>query len=141
MTAWLLVFHLLGLFFWIGSLLVVTRILAVHTEESSADARQSLARLEKLLFNQMAHPAAAVVVLAGISLIFTNPHYYLRAHWLHAKLLLVGLMIWLDFWLYARANAFHAGRDTMRRGECMAFHGTIAAALLAILSLVLVKPF
>lgn len=141
MTAWLLVFHLVGVVFWFGSLLIVTRILAVHTEESSADARQALARLEKLVFNRMAHPAAAVVVLAGISLIFTNPHYYLRAHWLHAKLLLVLLMIGLDLWLYVRAGAFHAGRDTLRRGECMAFHGTIAATLLAVLILVLVKPF
>lgn len=141
MTAWLLVFHILGVIFWIGSLLIVTRVLAIHTEETSAEARATLARLERVLFNRMAHPAAAVVVLVGIALISTNPHYYLRAHWLHAKLLLVGLMVGLDLWLYARASAFQAGRSTMSRGECMAFHGTVAATLLAILILVLTKPF
>lgn len=140
MLAWLLVFHLLGVIFWIGSLLIVTRILAIHTAEASAEARDSLARIERMLFNRMAHPAAAVVVLAGVGLIMTNPNF-LREHWLHAKLLLVVLMIGLDLWLYKRASDFQAGRESLSRGDCMAFHGTIAVTLLAILILVLVKPF
>lgn len=141
MVAWLLVFHLLGLIFWLGTLFALTRILAVHTEEASAEARSTLARLEAMLFNRIAHPAAVVVILAGIGLIFTNPGYFLHARWLHAKLLLVFLLLGLDLWLYAHASAMQAERENLSRGECAAFGATIAATLLGILILVLVKPF
>ena len=141
MVAWLLVFHLLGLIFWLGALFTLTRILAMHTEEASAGARPTLTRLEGMLFNRIAHPAAVVVILAGIALIFTNSSYYLHAHWLHAKLLLVILLLGLDLWLYVRASAMQAEREELSRGECAAFGATIAATLLGILILVLVKPF
>ena len=40
MVAWTLVFHIVGLVFWLGSLLVVTQILAIHTEEASPERAQ-----------------------------------------------------------------------------------------------------
>ena len=88
MVAWVLVFHLIGLVFWLGSLLVVTHVLAVHSEEPSPQVRAAFGRLEMRLFKGLAHPGAALMVITGAILIGQNPHYLLE-HWLHAKLLLV----------------------------------------------------
>lgn len=140
MVAWTLVFHLIGLVFWLGSLLVVTHVLAVHTEEPSLEGRAALGRLEMKLFRGLAHPGAALMVITGIILIAENPRYLLE-HWLHAKLLLVIVLITLDLRLYFRSKAFLAGKIELRRGECMALHGTIALVFFAILILVLLKPF
>lgn len=140
MVTWVLVFHLIGLVFWLGSLLVVTHVLAVHAEEHSAEARASLGRLEVKLLKSLAHPGAALMVITGIILIALNPHY-LQEHWLHAKLLLVALLIALDFRVYIRTAAMLAGRVEMRRSECMALHGAIAILFFGILILVLLKPF
>lgn len=140
MVAWTLVFHITGLVLWLGSLLVVTRILAVHTDESSPEARAALGRLEMRLFKGFAHPGAALMVITGILLI-SQQRFVLREHWLHLKLLLVVILIALDLRVYFRAKAFHAGKVELRRGECMALHGAIALVFVGILILVLTKPF
>jgi len=140
MVAWTLVFHILGLVFWLGSLLVVTHVLAVHTEATAPEARAALTRLERKLFNGLAHPGAALMIVTGTTLVSRNPEY-LREHWLHLKLLLVMVLIVLDLRVYFRARAFQAGRIEMRRGECRALHGVIALAFFMILVLVLTKPF
>ena len=140
MVAWVLVFHLIGLVFWLGSLLVITHVLAIHSEEASAEARAALGRLELKLFKGLAHPGAALMVITGIILISLNPHY-LREHWLHAKLLLVALLIVLDLRVYYRTISHLAGRVELRRRECMALHGVISFVFFAILILVLLKPF
>ena len=140
MVAWTLVFHIIGLVFWLGSLLGVTHALAVHTAESSPEARAALGRLEMKLLKGLAHPGAAIMVITGIVLLNQDP-FALRANWLHFKLFLVVVLIALDLRIYFRAKAFNAGTIELRRGECMALHGVIALILMGILMLVLLKPF
>jgi putative membrane protein len=139
MIAWILVFHLTGLVFWLGSLLVVTHVLAIHSEEPSTGTRATLGRLETKLLKGLAHPGAAVMVISGLIMIGENPHY-LREHWLQAKLLLVALLLILDLRVYFRTAAFLAGRAELRRRECMALHGAVSLVFFAILILVLLKP-
>jgi uncharacterized membrane protein len=140
MIAWALVFHLIGLVFWLGSLLVVTHVLAIHSEDPSTAARAALGRLEIRLLKGLAHPGAALMVITGVILIAERPHY-LREHWLQAKLLLVGLLFVLDLRVYFRTTAFLAGRVELRRRECTALHGAISLVFFGILILVLLKPF
>jgi putative membrane protein len=140
MVAWTLVFHAIGLVFWLGSLLVVTHILAIHTEEESPEARAALSGLESKLLRGLAHPGAAIMIVTGFILIAHDPNY-LRQYWLHAKLLLVVILIVLDLRLTFRARAFQEGRIALTRRECMALHGAIALILFAILILAFVKPF
>ena len=140
MVAWMLVVHLIGLVFWLGSLLVVTRVLAVHTQEASAEARAALARVEKKLLNGLAHPGLALMVISGIILLILQS-YAIRELWMQVKVFLVLVLIGIDVKVYTRTEAFHAGRAELRRDQCIAFHGIIAALFLAILILVLIKPF
>jgi putative membrane protein len=140
MVAWTLVFHICGLVFWLGSLLVVTQILAIHTEESSPETRVTLSRVETKLLKGLAHPGAAMMVITGFILVSLDPNY-LREHWLHAKLLLVVILVALDLRLTFRARAFQKGDIELTRRECMILHGAISLVFLAILILVLIKPF
>jgi len=138
---WTLVFHILGIVFWLGSLLVVTHVLASDADSESAEVHEILSRLEAKLFNGIAHPGAIITIISGVTLIYGNPAYYLHAAWLHVKLLLVAILIVLDAVTYIRAKAFHAGRNTLRRKQCMMLHGGIALIFIGILIMVLVKPF
>lgn len=140
MVAWTLVFHLIGLVFWLGSLLAVTHILAVQTEEPSPEVRASLARLESKLLKGLAHPGAALMVVTGFLLVCEDP-YFLRETWLHGKLLLVIILVALDLRVTFRAKAFQEGKIEMTRRECMALHGAISLVFFGILILVLLKPF
>jgi protoporphyrinogen IX oxidase len=140
MVAWTLVFHIVGLVFWLGSLLVVTQILAVHADEPSPEVRETLGRLESKLLKGLAHPGAAIMVITGFLLVSQDPNY-LRQHWLHAKLLFVLVLIVLDLRLTFRAKAFREGKTELSRRECMIFHGAISLVFLIIVVLVLIKPF
>src|SRR5580658_9887670 len=117
MVAWTLVFHICGLVFWLGSLLVVTQILALHTEETSPETRVTLGRLETKLLRGLAHPGAAIMVITGFILVCLDPSY-LREHWLHAKLLCVVILVALDLRLTFRARAFQQGNIDLSRREC-----------------------
>ncbi len=140
MVAWTLVFHIIGLVFWLGSLLVVTQILAIHTEETSPETRATLGRLESKLLRGLAHPGAAIMVITGFLLVSHDP-VYLREHWLHAKLLLVVVLVALDLRLTFRARELQEGKIELSRRECMFLHGAISLVFLAILILVLIRPF
>lgn len=139
MHAWLLAPHLLGMVLWVGSLLVVTLVLAAHCQEAGAEARQVLSRVETKIFKGVAHPGAALMVLTGFVLVLTDSSY-LRAPWLHAKLLLVAFLVGFDLRIYFRAKSLQSGKIQMQRRECLILHSAVALAFLGILILVLTKP-
>jgi protoporphyrinogen IX oxidase len=138
---WTLVFHVLGIVFWLGGLLVVTHVLAEDAETASEETHQTLGRLEGKLFNGIIHPGAAIVILSGLVLLMTNPRYYLDASWLRVKLVMVAALIVLDWITYRRMRAFKAGSIKLERKQCMALHGGIALVFSVILILVLIQPF
>ena len=138
---WALVFHILGIVFWLGGLLIVTHLLAADAEAASEETHQVLGRLEANLFKGIAHPGAAIVIISGLVMIMTNPHYYLEASWMRVKLVLVAGLIVLDFITFRRMKAFKAGAIKLQRNQCMALHGGIALVFIAILILVLIQPF
>lgn len=138
-VAWALLFHIFGIVFWIGGLLIVTQVLAMHAGEESLDGRRAFERMEVKLLNGMAHPGAAIAVLAGIAVLVIQPDY-LHQHWLHAKLLLVLVMIVLDLVVYRRAKQLNLGEKLTRR-HFMMLHGAISLVFLGILVLVMIKPF
>ena len=140
MVAWTLVFHIIGLVFWLGSLLVVTQILAIHTEEASADTRAALSRLETKLLKSLAHPGAAIMVISGVVLAVHQPGLF-RELWLQVKLVLVAVLVALDLRLTFRTRSFQQDKVELSRRECMVLHGAISFVFLVILVMVLIKPF
>lgn len=141
MLQWTLVFHIIGIVFWVGSLLVITHLLAQHTQEESPAAREAMARAESKVLRGLAHPGAAIALITGVLMVLTNPQYYLHAHWLHIKLSLVLVFIILDLLVAFRVRAYATGRREITRGLCMAWHGALALVFTLILVMVILKPF
>ena len=118
MVPWMIVIHLIGLVFWLGSLLAVTHVLAVHTQETSEEARAALARLETKLLNGLAHPGAALMLISGVILLVLLP-FALKETWFYLKIVLVLILVAVDLRLTFRVKAFQAGKIEMKHGECM----------------------
>ena len=133
-TPALLVGHVFGLVFWVSGLLVTSMALTRHTQEAAAEARQALARLERIYLRGLADPGALLTILAGVSLISTNSRYYLHAPWLHIKLTFVVLLICLHGWVAVRTKRFANGRITMQRSEARML---VVATLLLFLSILI----
>ena len=134
----LLVVHIFGIVFWVSGLLVTSMALTRHTQESSPEARQALARLERIFLRGLADPGALLVILAGIGLISTKPSYYLHAPWLHIKLTFVILLIALHGYVAVRTKRFSTGKISMERGEaCMLVVGVLLVFLSILLATLL----
>ena len=139
-VAWALVFHIIGVVFWIGGLLFGLQVLTMHTQTTSPEVREALAKLESKLFRGIAHPGAAITVLAGIVVVLLQPGYIHQA-WLQAKLFLVAILIGLDLIATFRARSFQKGRIEMTRGECQLLHGAVSLVFIGIVIMVMIKPF
>ena len=136
-----MVFHLIGLVLWVGGLLAVTQVFILHSQEASPEARAALGRLAARLLHRLAHPGAALVLIAGPGLVLTNTAYYLHAGWFHAKLILVVVLAGLDWLACRRTRALVTGQAPVQRRQGLVLHIAIGSVFVALLVLVLLKPF
>ena len=134
----ILFFHILGVILWMGSLFTISRVLAEHATHPAAG--EAFTNMEERLFATIIHGGAAVVVATGILLVLESPGY-MRQGWLHAKLLMVLVLVVLDVRLYRRMQALHAVPGSVSRGDFIRLHGFLGLALIAIVFLVTVRPF
>jgi putative membrane protein len=109
MVAWTLVAHVFGFVLWIAGLLATTVILAQHSQETSTEARRTLARIGRICMRGLADPGAFLTLLAGVILITTNRTYYLHARWLHIKLVFVAVLIVLHGLVAIRNKSMLSG--------------------------------
>jgi len=138
MVAWILVAHVFGITFWVSGLLVTSIALVRHTQETTAEARQALARLERIFLRGLADVGALLALVAGITLVANNPSYYLHARWLHIKLLFVVMLIVLHGAIAMASKRFAAGRITLQRSQARVL--VVAVILVFLLILVSTLP-
>jgi putative membrane protein len=136
---WFIVFHLFGVIFWLGGLLIVSSILAAAAQEAGA-AQAAMLKLTRRLFNSACNAGAAITIVFGLLLLMSEPEV-MRHGWMHVKLALVGVLIVLHVWMMRRARRIGSGPDAPARGEFLAMHGLVSLMLLAILLLVIIQPF
>jgi putative membrane protein len=134
----LLVVHVFGIVFWVSGLLVTSMSLTRHTQEESPEARQALARLERIFMRGLADPGALLAILGGISLISTNSSYYLHAPWMHIKLTFVLMLIGLHGIVAVKTKRFGLGRIQLQRSEARLLVVAALALFLSILTTTLV---
>jgi putative membrane protein len=134
MTPWLIVIHVTGIVLWIGGLMAASFALAQHTQETNPDARAAFAKLEKKILRAFADPGAALAIVSGIALIWTNSSYYLNARWMHGKLALVLLLVGMHGLVGVRAKRYAAGAVTLERGGAMLLFAAVAVLLVLILA-------
>jgi putative membrane protein len=138
----LLSLHLIAVISWMAGILYLYRLIVYHVEETEAVVKERFKVMEMRLYRYITRPAMWAAILAGLSMIALDPRYYLRAHWLHAKLTLVLLLI---------GATQLAGRTCRRLGgdEPPAYSSRYYRAMnevptllmIAIVLLVVLKPF
>jgi putative membrane protein len=139
LISWAIVLHLFGVIIWIGNLLVIASMLSLATEEVGA-ARERLIVVSRRLFQIGCNLGALATVFFGIILILLDPSV-LTVGWLHAKLVLVLVLLYFHYRLYRRILNLENDPSGASAREFKLIHGIVSALLLAILALAVVKPF
>ena len=138
-VGWLLVFHLFGVIFWIGSLLLIASLLAMVDDEVGV-AKERFIMVASTLFFGGCNIGGAVAIIFGILLMVEEPEL-LRQGWLHVKLGLVFILLLVHLRLHRRIVALSDNPSSVTRVEFRVIHGVVSLLLLAILAMAIMKPF
>jgi len=131
--------HLFSVIFWLGSLLMITRWLAMVPDEVGIAKERFIVASERL-FKVGGNIGAAAALATGILLVLLEPRVMTHG-WMIMKLLLVGVLLLYHARLYRRIVALADEPASASRKEFMMMHGVVSLVLLAILLLVAMRPF
>jgi protoporphyrinogen IX oxidase len=134
-----LALHLFAVIFWIGGLLMLTSLLARVPEEVGVSKERLLGTIRRL-FEVVVSVGAALTIAFGIALIIMHPEV-LRQGWLHAKLLLVGVILFYHVRFYRRIRFLEDHPSESSAHEFRVVHGVVSLLAFAVLVLAVLKPF
>ena len=137
---WVKSLHIIFVIFWMAGLFMMPRFFAYHAgyePGSDEDVRwiEREARLKKIIMN----PAMMIAWVFGAMLVI---HVGMAAGgWLHAKLLLVVLLTGFHVFLSRQAKAFAARQRPKSEKFFRLINEIPAVVIIAVVILVVVKPF
>lgn len=138
---WILAFHIIFMVAWFAGLFYLPRLFVYHAMSSDSISTERFKVMEHKLFFYIMTPAGILTTLFGIWLLTFNWYGYLAAYWMHAKLALV-VLLWL-YHLYCGKLLFAFKKDTNQYSQRFyrIFNEIPTLLLIAIVILVVVKPF
>jgi putative membrane protein len=143
MRGWILVFHLAGIVFWIGGLLILTRLLRFSASEPPS-VREMLDRVETWLQYFFILPGTLVVIGTGAWLVRARGFGWVRVSlWLHIKLALTVVVIFIHLALWGsqrRVARTHPQRAVVRGGWRVQ-QLALWVLLVGLLTLSVLQPF
>jgi protoporphyrinogen IX oxidase len=135
---WIKALHIVFVVAWFAGLFYLPRLFVYHAQADDAVSRERFKVMERKLYRGIMLPAMILTLASGLWLWLG---YGFGGGWLHAKVALVGLLVAYHFWLRALLGAF--ARDADRHGHV--FYRWVnelpTVLLVAIVILVVVKPF
>ena len=135
---WLKAFHIIFVIAWFAGLFYLPRLFVYHATATDAPSNERFKVMERKLYRGIMMPSMILTVASGLWLWLG---YGFAGGWLHAKLTLVVLLIAYHFWMAKLLRDF--ARDANRRSHV--FYRWVnelpTVLLVAIVILVVVKPF
>jgi protoporphyrinogen IX oxidase len=139
MYGFVLTLHIFGVIYWLGGLLMIASLLARVPEEVGLPKERFLGAARQL-FEVGTNIGAAVTIALGILLVLMRPEV-LREGWLHAKLLLIAILLFYHVRFYRRILFLEDNPSQSSQREFRVIHGAVSLILFAILVLAILKPF
>lgn len=136
---WLKAFHIVFVVTWFAGFFYLPRLFVYHAVTTDSISLERFAVMERRLFGIMTL-GGALAILFGLAMIVAAPAY-LQQGWLHAKLTLVLLLIAYHAWCRVLMRQLQNGRNTRSQRWFRVFNEVPALLLIAIVILVVVKPF
>lgn len=141
MYLWVKAFHVIFMVAWFAGLFYLPRLFVYHAEASDAVGRERFKIMEKRLSILMSIAAVATIVF-GIWLIgMLGWGWFMNTGWIHAKILLVVLLLGFHGWCQAQVKKFREDRASDSAGYFRLMNEVPTFFLVAIVVLAIVKPF
>ncbi len=138
---WLKALHIVAIVCWFAGLFYLPRLFVYHAMSEDQLSRERFQTMERKLYRGIMMPSMIATLLFGIGMIAMNPGLFATGGGLHAKLALVLVLIGSHPLCGAQLKRF--ARDENNRSHVFYrwFNEFPVLLLLAIVILVVVKPF
>jgi putative membrane protein len=136
-------FHIIAVISWMAGMLYLPRLFVYHAEAGpGSQLSETFKVMEGRLNKAIIIPAMAATWILGLTLVFAFNVVDIRSDgWLHAKLLLVLILSGFHGALSRWRKDFAADRNTRSPGFYRIVNEVPTVLMIAIVLLVVVKPF
>lgn len=138
---WLKALHVIAVVCWFAGLFYLPRLFVYHAQTEDIAGRERFKIMERKLYHGIMWPSLVLTVVFGTAMLVLNLHYYLIQGWMHAKLALVVLLVTYHFFCGHYLKAFQQDRNRKSHVFFRVFNELPVLALIAIVILVIVRPF
>ena len=137
---WLKAVHVLAIISWMVGLLYLPRLFVYHAEAGAGSLQAATFQImERRLMKAIMLPAMIVVWITGITLMIQGG--WLKAGWLHWKILLVLILSGFHGYLSVERKKLAAGASKRSSRHFRILNEVPTLLLIGIVVLVIVKPF
>lgn len=143
MIVWLKIFHIVFMVTWFAVLFMLPRLMVYHVETNDTQTRAKFVEWERRTY-LLGHVAFGLMLLFGMGLLISHIQLspvYMKQGWLHIKLLLVAMLFGYFIYCGILSKKIAAGSNTKSSKWLRLFNEIPAAFLIAIIILVVLKPF
>jgi len=139
---WIKSFHIIFVVCWFAGLFYLPRLFVYHTELETDDSNyQRFCIMERKLFWGIMTPSAILSLIFGFWLLGYWMEALKSSGWLHSKLLLVALLLAYHAMCWRYLKLFAKKCNTKSHVFYRAFNEAPIVLLIAVVILVVVKPF
>ena len=138
---WIKAFHIISIITWFAALFYLPRLFVYHAMSDDKISTERFKIMERKLYRGIMMPSFILATALGTWMIAENWAYYSTQYWLQAKLSLVVPLIAYHFYCGHLLTVFKADKNTRSHIFYRWFNEAPVLILIAIVILVVVKPF
>lgn len=138
--AWIKALHVIAVIAWMAGMLYLPRLFVYHADAApGSDKSETFKVMERRLLRAIINPAMIVTWAAGLWLAWYG--FAFQAGWLHAKIVLVLILSGVHGYLSASVRKFAEDRNEKSSRHWRIVNEVPTLLMIAIVILVIVKPF
>nr|WP_312232182.1 protoporphyrinogen oxidase HemJ [Pseudomonas sp.] len=137
---WIKALHIVAMVCWFAGLFYLPRLFVYHAMSEDAPSRERFSTMERKLYRGIMTPAMIATLVLGVGLLMLAPGWMSQG-WMHAKLTLVILLVGYHHVCGAMYKRLARGENKRSHVFYRWFNEVPVLLLLAIVILVVVRPF
>jgi len=135
---WIKSLHIIFVVAWFAGLFYLPRLFVYHAMAEDVPSRERFKVMERKLYVGIMAPGAVLTLVFGLWLWLG---YGFSGGWLHAKLVLVAVLVAYHLWCGKLLKDFRDGRNTRSHVWYRWFNEIPTVILVGVVILTVVKPF
>ncbi len=138
---WIKALHIIGVICWFAGIFYLPRLFVYHALTSDKVGNERFKIMERKLYRAIMWPSAVVTLVSGLGLLALTFGAFGTALWLHLKLALVAALLAYHLYCGHLVRVFAADQNHRSHKFYRIFNELPVLILIAIVILVVVKPF